>query len=138
MFHNSFSLNIAYYNIYFHIKINKMSENSHEISESHIKLADSLISELKLSENSLHSPIEIRTELIQILPDILKLDISLLQNEIVFFGVMRKYKKDIGSDINDLQNLREKDLIKSMKTVKKSYEFSRKIRDNVCFLLYKK
>jgi len=102
------------------------------------KLADSLISELKLSENSLHSPIEIRTELIQILPDILKLDISLLQNEIVFFGVMRKYKKDIGSDINDLQNLREKDLIKSMKTVKKSYEFSRKIRDNVCFLLYKK
>ena len=54
--------------------INKMMENA--------MLVDKLMSELKL-EFAGYSNEETKTELTQCLPDILKLDISLLQNEIV-------------------------------------------------------
>ena len=46
------------------------------------KLADELMIELRLDLGN-YKDNEIRAELIQCLPDILKLDITLLQNEIV-------------------------------------------------------
>ncbi len=53
-----------------------------EEEKKNAELADQLMGELKLQLDGYKAE-EIRSELVQCLPDILKLDVTLLQNEIV-------------------------------------------------------